>query len=65
MYEAQLRVIDAAKQAISKNQIIVKKIEGYEYYHHPERCKFKLIEIKKKKLEKSKKDLWKQPKMNI
>lgn len=57
MYEAQLQVIDAAKQAISKNQIIVKKIEGYKYYHHPERCKFKLIEIKEDKLDESKKYL--------
>lgn len=65
MYQAQLKVIDTAKQAISKNQIIVEKIEGYEYYHHPERCTFNLIEIKEKKLDESKKDLWKQPKMNI
>lgn len=65
MYEAQLQVIDAAKQAILKNQIIVKKIEKYDYYHHPKRCKFKLIEIKEIELDESKKDLWKQPKMNI
>ena len=65
MHKAQLQVIDAAKQAISKNQIIVKKIEGYKYYHHPERCNFKLIEINEIELDESKKDLWKQPKMNI
>ena len=65
MYEAQLRVIDAAKQAISKNQIIVKKIKGHEYYHHPERCNFDFDQINEDKLEESKNYLWKQPKMNI
>ena len=58
MYEAQLKVIDAAKQAISKNQIIVEKIKEFEYYHHPERCKFDLEQINEDELEKSKKDLY-------
>lgn len=54
LYNAQLKVIDAAKDAISKNSITVKKVKGFDYYHHPARVVFELEELTLDQLEESK-----------
>lgn len=54
LYEAQIKVIDAAKDAIYKNSITLKKVKGFDYYHHPARVVFELEELTLDQLEESK-----------